>query len=225
MRTEGTLETWNDERGFGFVVTDQTRQKLFAHISAFPGTGRRPRAGERLSFLIESGDDGKKRAASVIYLDPPAAGAWTTTPPTRDATAARDRRDGTDRHDRRNSRGRGYRGGNRSGDRGDHRRESGGGLLAIGLLAVLAVGAYGYMKFNHFDLPSAADLLPATRSPTETRIPLPASPAASPYQCDGRTRCSQMSSCSEARYFLNHCPGVEMDGDGDGVPCEDQWCG
>lgn len=45
------------------------------------------------------------------------------------------------------------------------------------------------------------------------------------FQCDGRTRCSQMHSCEEANYFLAHCPGVEMDGDGDGVACEQQWCG
>jgi hypothetical protein len=41
---------------------------------------------------------------------------------------------------------------------------------------------------------------------------------------DGRTPCSQMTSCAEATYFLNNCPGVKMDGDNDGVPCEQQWC-
>jgi hypothetical protein len=51
----------------------------------------------------------------------------------------------------------------------------------------------------------------------------PAAPA-QPYRCDGRTRCTQMTSCAEAKYFLSHCPGVKMDGDGDGVPCEEQWC-
>ena len=45
-----------------------------------------------------------------------------------------------------------------------------------------------------------------------------------PYRCDGRIHCSQMTSCSEAKYFLSHCPGVKMDGDNDGIPCEDQWC-
>lgn len=44
------------------------------------------------------------------------------------------------------------------------------------------------------------------------------------YRCDGRTRCNQMTSCEEATYFLRHCPGVTMDGDADGVPCEEQWC-
>jgi Excalibur calcium-binding domain len=47
----------------------------------------------------------------------------------------------------------------------------------------------------------------------------------SSFSCDGRTRCSQMTSCEEAMYFLEHCPGVEMDGGGDGIPCERQWCG
>ncbi len=46
-----------------------------------------------------------------------------------------------------------------------------------------------------------------------------------PYQCDGRTHCSEMTSCEEAEFFLASCPGVKMDGGGDGVPCEKQWCG
>lgn len=52
---------------------------------------------------------------------------------------------------------------------------------------------------------------------------LPANPARQ-FQCDGRTHCSQMTSCEEATFFLKNCPGVKMDGDNDGVPCESQWC-
>lgn len=44
------------------------------------------------------------------------------------------------------------------------------------------------------------------------------------YQCDGRTHCSQMTSCDEATFFINNCPNTEMDGDTDGIPCESQWC-
>lgn len=50
------------------------------------------------------------------------------------------------------------------------------------------------------------------------------SPRGSTFRCDGRTHCSQMTSCEEARFFLKTCPGVEMDGNNDGVPCERQWC-
>ena len=42
--------------------------------------------------------------------------------------------------------------------------------------------------------------------------------------CDGRTSCGQMTSCAEAKHFLQHCPDTTMDGDRDGIPCEDQWC-
>jgi len=39
-----------------------------------------------------------------------------------------------------------------------------------------------------------------------------ASDTRSPYHCDGRVHCSQMTSCEEAEYFLANCPGVKMDG-------------
>ena len=38
-----------------------------------------------------------------------------------------------------------------------------------------------------------------------------ASDTRSPYQCDGRVYCSQMTSCEEAKFFLANCPGVKMD--------------
>jgi hypothetical protein len=34
-----------------------------------------------------------------------------------------------------------------------------------------------------------------------------------------------MSSCEEATFFLRNCPDGKMDGDGDGIPCEQQFCG
>jgi len=54
-----------------------------------------------------------------------------------------------------------------------------------------------------------------------------AAPLASPgdsFRCDGRVHCSQMTSCAEAKYFLRNCPGAKMDGDRNGIPCEQQWC-
>jgi endonuclease YncB( thermonuclease family) len=74
----------------------------------------------------------------------------------------------------------------------------------------------------------------AAPKPTDTpSVPAPVATSASPrnngvanasYRCDGRTFCSQMTSCAEATWFLQNCPGVKMDGNGDGVPCEKQWC-
>ena len=35
---------------------------------------------------------------------------------------------------------------------------------------------------------------------------------------------SQMTSCAEATFFLQKCPGTKMDGNNNGIPCERQWC-
>ncbi|QMT33704.1 excalibur calcium-binding domain-containing protein [Conchiformibius steedae DSM 2580] len=51
-----------------------------------------------------------------------------------------------------------------------------------------------------------------------------ATPTHNRFRCDGRTHCSQMTSCEEATFFLRHCPNVKMDGNRDGIPCERQWC-
>ncbi|HVK32044.1 MAG TPA: thermonuclease family protein [Burkholderiaceae bacterium] len=59
-----------------------------------------------------------------------------------------------------------------------------------------------------------------------TEAPRAVTVAASPSRrCDGRQYCSQMTSCDEAKWFLQNCPGAKMDGNRDGVPCEQQWCG
>lgn len=68
---------------------------------------------------------------------------------------------------------------------------------------------------------------PTGPTPGGQQWPAAASPTASPavsFRCDGRRYCSQMTSCAEARYFLASCPGAKMDGDGDGIPYEQQWC-
>lgn len=66
----------------------------------------------------------------------------------------------------------------------------------------------------------------ASSAAAETPRTASSAPAAvsSSFRCDGRKYCSQMSSCTEAKYFLANCPGVKMDGDNDGIPCEEQWC-
>jgi hypothetical protein len=64
---------------------------------------------------------------------------------------------------------------------------------------------------------SSAVATPKVMSPAPTAVH-------SSFRCDGRKYCTQMSSCAEARHFLANCPGVKMDGDNDGIPCEEQWC-
>lgn len=91
--------------------------------------------------------------------------------------------------------------------------------VAMALLVV--AGVYGYAQYSKrvsVYVPADAGeslVRPAAQSPQ---------PALSNYRCDGRQHCSQMTSCAEATFFLKNCPGVQMDGNHDGVPCEQQWC-
>lgn len=177
-RTHGTLATWNDARGFGFITPAQGVEQVFVHISAFPRDGTRPRVGEPVSFDMDTDPRGRKRALRI-------------------ARPAGRRATGAGRHPR---------------ARKPVARRRAKPLL--GILALLAIGAYGYARLE----PHAAVSPPSIARPARTL-------AAPSFSCDGRTRCSQMTSCAEARYFLDHCPGTRMDGNHDGEPCEQQWCG
>jgi Excalibur calcium-binding domain len=89
-------------------------------------------------------------------------------------------------------------------------------LIVIAIVGLL--GWYGYDKYQ---------AAPRVDSPLEREsqsLEQESRSMLSTFTCDGRTHCSQMTSCAEAAYFLKNCPGVKMDGDNDGVPCEQQWC-
>jgi hypothetical protein len=91
------------------------------------------------------------------------------------------------------------------------------------LMFGVLIGAAGVYAFNHAasDAP-ASEAGDAGEAVSEQAVEAPGQPR---FYCDGREYCSQMTSCEEATYFLENCPGVKMDGEGDGIPCEKQWCG
>ena len=93
----------------------------------------------------------------------------------------------------------------------------GGGWLGAALfVAIVAVVVWRYNHQHQQRLEDEREHV-ASRS-----IHAPATARATHvYQCTGKQHCSQMASCGEARFYLQHCPATMMDGDGDGEPCED----
>jgi cold shock CspA family protein len=215
MRTHGTLTRWNTDRGFGFITPAQPGDDLFVHISAFPRGFETPRIGELISFEIEPGKDGRRQAVRVMRAGQHAAGRGAR----RQHAAARSPL--------------------------PHRS------LGLGkvMLLLLVAGAGGYAYLNRDALlpaaaptetPSAAPArAPANRTqpgratlqslPARTAAAAAGTTSATPaptphYSCGGRKHCSQMTSCDDATWVLRNCPDTTMDGDHDGVPCEQQWC-
>jgi cold shock CspA family protein len=88
---------------------------------------------------------------------------------------------------------------------------------AVLLVVITIAVALAYSKYRKSQAGSFMPLKASDPSPSISRPP-------PQFSCDGRMHCSQMTSCAEAKFFIQNCPNTKMDGDGDGVPCESQWC-
>ena len=190
LRFEGSLKTWTDDRGFGFIEPRQGGDEVFVHISAFPRDGQRPKIGEPLSFEIELNHEGKKRAIRVQWRGHSAmAPSRLNRPRERVSSATRSPFQ-----------------------------------VIVLLVVLLGMGVYGYNAYSKHQMRMSLQQQPMS-SGHNVDAPIPATaPAAPTFGCDGRRHCSQMTSCAEAKYFINHCPGTMMDGDNDGIPCEQDLC-
>ena len=199
MRFEGKLSKWNDDRGFGFITPEPAGQEIFVHISAFARDGLRPQLNETLSFEITLNKEGKKQATAVRR-----SGASAPAEPLRSRTDAQRRYQPA---------------------RSEPRSLSTRVMVMVIACALLAAAYWQFDRRTHNARVQQAQALADAPAPRPTTpMPSAAPQAASPYRCDGRQHCSQMGSCAEAKFFLKNCPGVKMDGSGDGVPCEQQWC-
>lgn len=102
----------------------------------------------------------------------------------------------------------------------EHAETNSMGAFLVVILLIAGLAWYGYTQYAE----RKAALLAVPQNPTSpAELVVPAARPAG-FRCDGRKYCSQMTSCREAKLFLQHCPGMEMDGDGDRIPCEEQWC-
>jgi cold shock CspA family protein len=195
MRFTGKLKTWTDGRGFGFITPTQGGQDIFVHISEYP-RGRTPAVDEMLSFEVALNREGKKKAVKVQL----AGASPARTPPGSDPRASRVTT--------------------------SRRAPATTGGLAKGLVVLVILVLAGWAGYRHYSqtLQSATSPRSLEQQQRARAVGLPEPKTSSPFSCDGRTHCSQMTSCAEATFFLKNCPGTQMDGDGDGVPCERQLC-
>ncbi|MEA1049143.1 cold shock and DUF1294 domain-containing protein [Lamprobacter modestohalophilus] len=65
MRTKGTLTSWNEERGYGFISPMSGGKQVFVHIKAFKNRSRRPELGQIVTYIISSDQQGRPCAANA----------------------------------------------------------------------------------------------------------------------------------------------------------------
>ncbi|WP_313512537.1 cold shock and DUF1294 domain-containing protein [Pseudomonas sp.] len=75
MEMRGMLKSWNDDKGFGFIVPQAGGPQVFLHISAMRGE-RRPQPGDSVLYTLSSGQGERPRAEHArlpgLSLDEPA---------------------------------------------------------------------------------------------------------------------------------------------------------
>ncbi len=203
VRYTGRLKKWNAERGFGFVAADDGGAELFLHITAFAHYGPPPAVGDVLSFEVEPDREGKRRAVRALRPGEQLAKAFVRRHPQMSRAPKNE-------------------------STGLFSKLMSGVVLCA--MAWLAYSAYANRVAKYDSglpvLPSVTSAMPDQALPLSAPVPLLSGKLQVPadFKCDGRHMCSQMTSCREATLFLQNCPGMQMDGNGDGVPCEQQWC-
>ena len=195
MRYQGRIADWKDERGFGFIAPNGGGAKIFLHVSALRSGEPRPRGNELVTYDLAAADGKGSRAHDVAYVEC----VRTISSAHRDAP-------------RRGSRPTRW--------------------IGLALLAPLAF--YGWQRYamqrevlQRGGLQETVEnvILPASDARANAlSSPISKEETSSPFKCEGKKYCSQMTSCAEATFYLRNCPNVEIDGDRDGIPCEKQHC-
>ncbi|MCU8007270.1 excalibur calcium-binding domain-containing protein [Shewanella sp. SM87] len=213
LMDRGVLVRWNDEKGFGFIQPEKNAaQDVFIHISVLKKMARKPIVGDSILYQTEVQNDGKRKAviASIEGVAVVAASATTRS------------------HSHIQSRNENFNNKNKA---HYHSPRKSSFNTIIPLLIIVAIVIFGFKQYQEFNEAPAIDEVPVLTNEdtqpmpmyeTKARTQATATPS---FQCEaGKTHCSHMSSCAEATFYIQHCPNTQMDGNGDGIPCERQWC-
>lgn len=210
LMDRGVLVRWNDEKGFGFIQPEKNAaQDVFIHISVLKKMARKPIVGDSILFQIEVQNDGKRKAV-IASIEGVAVVAPSSSPRTNSHTHVQSRNENFNFNNK---------------DKAHyHNSRKSSFNTIIPLLIIVAIVIFGFKQYQEFNEAPAIDEVPVLTNEDIERMPIYESATPS-FQCEaGKTHCSHMSSCAEATFYIQHCPNTQMDGNGDGIPCERQWC-
>lgn len=194
---KGKLVRWIDDKGFGFIRSENANHEIFIHISALKEMSRKPIVGDLIRYQIGFDSNGKTRAvdASIEGVSP--ALTLQAIDNKQNSISSAQKTERTNKKQRINS----------------HRNNKSYSFYPISLCLVLALIVYFYNSKNYSVAQNVEVPMVGIQSMAQVEQ----------FQCTGKVWCSQMISYEEAEFYLRNCPGTNMDGDGDGVPCERQF--
>ena len=213
LMDRGVLVRWNDEKGFGFIQPENNvAQDVFIHISVLKTMAGKPIVGDSILYQTEVQNDGKRKAV-IASIEGVAVVAASATP--RSHSHVQSRNENFNNKNKAHS----------------HSPRKSSFNTIIPLLIIVAIVIFGFKQYQEFNEAPAIDEVPVLTNEDIERMPMyetksrTQATATPSFQCEaGKTHCSHMSSCAEATFYIQHCPNTQMDGDGDGIPCERQWC-
>lgn len=71
MRKKGKIVSWNDEKGYGFIVTPMSDERVFVHINEFANRARRPAVGDSVTYSLSKDARGRTCAGKAVIAGLP----------------------------------------------------------------------------------------------------------------------------------------------------------
>ena len=244
MFQEGKVKNYQAERGFGFIQVDGESRDLFFHIKDMPNRNIQPQIGEKLKFRIVE-EKGKFKADNIVRLDlrsddkfEPVGQQYQSSgqtanpvncPPAVEKSASTYAKLFTligaviiailafllyGKIQEYNA---------HKAERVQQMVLEQEKIIAKQRQAQGNLPDRVLSEQGHKNLENHPEVLIGTRPKQDVKnneITKQASSKPIDPKCYKRTRCGQMTSRSEAEWFVRNCPNNEMDGDGDGIPCE-----
>jgi cold shock CspA family protein len=225
----GTLVRWNESKGFGFIKADiESNTDVFIHISTLKHMARKPKVGDNIEFEREQQADGKVKARRAHITGVAILASSLQANKQSHSRASLSTNNSPIHHSSQHN----------SVHNKDafHLAKSGRyaapkSKIASNIISVLlfiGLGIYGFSQFNKVTANASEPVSTPTQLQLDTNtFSQSAVQKLQPnFQCEsGKTHCSHMRTCEEATFYLKNCPTTNMDGDGDGIPCERQHCG
>ena len=79
MNHKGTITSWHDDKGYGFISPRAGGGEVFVHVSAFDAGGRRPQIGDVVRYGVSTDSRGRVRAARAAIRGAPGSAKREST--------------------------------------------------------------------------------------------------------------------------------------------------